>query len=140
MIQTDWITSLTPGHNMNATTVTSRYGITGQINSIAGVSASTITTSASASNWADTITISGTNTNIKNALDVRGDASFQGEISIKGVNLADTLSKIEQRLAIIRPNEALEGKWEKLKDLGRQYREMEKDILEKEKIWKILER
>ena len=43
-------------------------------------------------------------------------------------------------MAILHPNEKLEQKWDELKELGRLYRELEKDILEKEKIVEILKR
>ena len=74
------------------------------------------------------------------ALHVRGDANFEGDIKLKGKSLNDTLDKIEQRLAILRPNKELEDKWEKLKELGDAYRALEKDILEKEKIWETLKK
>ena len=37
-------------------------------------------------------------------------------------------------------NEKLEEKWEELKALGDKYRELEKDILEKEQIWNTLKK
>ena len=60
------------------------------------------------------------------------------DITIGGKSLTQAIEKIEERLGILRPNAALEERWDKLKDLRRQYMEMEKDILEKEKIMKIL--
>ena len=69
---------------------------------------------------------------------VPGDAEFQGDIKIKGVSLNDRLDKIESRLGILRPNEKLESKWERLKALGDEYRELEKQITEGEKMWDIL--
>ena len=60
------------------------------------------------------------------------------DIKIGGKSLMDAISKIEDRLAILHPNAELEGRWEQLKDLRRQYEELEKDILEKEKLMKIL--
>lgn len=95
------------------------------------------TSGTSGPNWGD-LTITPHTT--PNSLDVKGDANFDGDVKLKGKSLSDTLNKIEERLAILHPNEALEEKWEQLKELGKQYREMEKDILEKEKIWKILNR
>ena len=71
-------------------------------------------------------------------LHVKGDAEFEGDISIKGKSLTEMLDKIEERLAILHPNEELESKWEELKKLGDMYRALEKDILEKEKIWDTL--
>jgi len=73
-------------------------------------------------------------------MSVKGDAEFEGDVKIKGKSLNAILDKIEERLAILHPNAKLEDKWEKLKELGNQYRALEKDILEKEKIWNILKK
>lgn len=73
-------------------------------------------------------------------LQVKGDAEFEGDVKLKGKSLDKTLTKIEERLAILHPNEKLEEKWEKLRELRKQYRELEADILEKEKIIEILKR
>ena len=78
--------------------------------------------------------------NHKQSLSVRGDAEFEGDIKLKGKSLSETLDKIEQRLAILHPNEQLESKWEELKKLGDAYRALEKDITEKEKIWETLKK
>ena len=77
---------------------------------------------------------------LKQSLSVRGDAEFEGDIKLKGKSLSETLDKIEQRLAILHPNEKLEEKWLELKKLGDAYRALEKDILEKEKIWETLKK
>ena len=73
-------------------------------------------------------------------LTVKGNAEFDGDIKLKGKSLDETLTRIEQRLAILHVNTKLEKKWEKLKELGKQYRALEADILEKEKIIEILKR
>lgn len=73
-------------------------------------------------------------------LKVEGDAEFKGEVTIKGVKLDDRLTAIEERLGILRPNNDLEGKWEKLKALGEEYRKLEQEILEGEKIWATLKK
>jgi len=88
--------------------------------------------------WNDTITLSTTST--PNTLTVKGDAEFEGDIKLKGKSLSDTLSKLEERLAILHPNEKLEEKWEKLRELRKEYMELEADIIEKEKIWATLKR
>lgn len=87
----------------------------------------------------DTITLNGSNAK-DNALTVKGDATFEGNLKIKGVDLTERLDAIEQRLGILRPNNDLEGKWEKLKALGEEYRKLEQEILEGENIWDILQR
>ena len=143
MIQNDWITDLygtadtvtISGSTMNMNT--SPY-----INNINTVGVATspgyiLTTGTSGTNWADVVISSNP---AYNSLEVKGDANFDGDVKIKGKSLSETLDRLEERLAILRPNESLEEKWEQLKDLRRQYREMEKDILEKEKIWEILKK
>ena len=93
-------------------------------------------TTASANPYADVIIGS----NGKSTLQVKGDAEFEGDIKLKGKSLEETLTKIEERLAILHTNSKLEDKWEKLKELGNQYRKLETDIIEKEKIWSILKK
>ena len=60
------------------------------------------------------------------------------DIKIGSKSLTEAIEKIEERLGILNPNPALEDRWEKLKELRNQYIELEKDLLEKEKIMKIL--
>lgn len=67
-----------------------------------------------------------------------GDAEIEGDLTIKGESITGLLEDIKDRLAILRPNEDLESRWDQLRDLRRQYIEMEKDILEKEEILRIL--
>jgi hypothetical protein len=71
---------------------------------------------------------------------VEGDAEFKGEVTIRGVKLDERLNAIEERLGILRPNNDLEGKWEKLKALGEEYRKLEQEILEGESIWATLKK
>lgn len=73
-------------------------------------------------------------------LHVKGDAEFEGDVKIKGKSITEMFAKIEARLGILYPNEKLEAKWEELKALGDKYRELEKDILEKEQIWNTLKK
>ena len=106
-------------------------------------SSGTYTTAVSGSTTAvwPTNTITGLTTSLApSSLSVTGDAVFDGEVTVKGKKLSDTLQRIEDRLAILHPNEALEEKWENLKGLGKAYRELEAEILEKEKIWSILKK
>ncbi len=73
-----------------------------------------------------------------NSLSVKGDADFEGEVTIKGKSLTDMFEKIEERLAILHPNPELEEKWENLRALRNAYAELEAEIIEKEKMWAIL--
>jgi len=91
--------------------------------------------------WANTGTnIVGNLSSSSGALNVTGDAKFEGEITMKGIKLSETLAKIEERLAILHPNPKLEDKWDELKELGKRYKELEAEIIEKEKVWAILKR
>lgn len=78
--------------------------------------------------------------NQNNNLTVKGDAEFEGDIKLKGKSLNDVLEQIEERLAILRPNEELENRWEELRALRNAYKELEAEIIEKEKAWDILKR
>ena len=60
------------------------------------------------------------------------------DITVGGKSLTKAIEQIEERLGILHPNPALEERWDKLKELRQQYIEMEKDLLEKEKLMKIL--
>ena len=79
-------------------------------------------------------------TNSNTSLNVKGDSYFEGDLIVKGKNLLETIDNIEKRLGILHPNKELEEKWEKLKELGEMYRSLEKEILEKENVWKILKK
>lgn len=62
------------------------------------------------------------------------------DIKIGDVSLMYTLNTINRRLAILQVNPELEAKWEELKELGERYRELEKEIQDKEKVWNILKK
>lgn len=97
-------------------------------------------TSPSTVVWNQDYSITGSyNTNSYVSIDSDGITMKDGtDITIGGKKLSDVIAKIEDRLAILHPNQELESKWNSLKELRRQYEALEKDILEKEKIMKIL--
>lgn len=109
-----------------------------------GLSSQTITLSpstyANISSWPsmnDTLTV---NHGMNSGITVKGDTEIEGSLKVKGVDLGEMLSKIQDQLAIYQPAPELEEKWEKLRDLARQYKELVADIKEKEKIWDILQK
>ena len=103
-----------------------------------GTAGQVYTSNGTNTGWAN---ISLAEPNIKGAtLSVKGDADFEGELTIKGKSLTDMLDKIEERLAILHPNPELEDKWDELKELGKRYKELEQEIIEKEKVWAILKK
>ena len=87
-----------------------------------------------------TWTINPSITSNHNQLTVKGDAEFEGDIKIKGKSLNESLERIEDRLAILHPNEELEKRWEDLRALRNAYTKLEAELIEKEKAWTILKR
>ena len=75
-----------------------------------------------------------------NSLSVKGNADFEGDVTIKGKNLSEMLEKIDERLAILHPNPELEDRWDELKELSKRYKELEQELIEKEKVWNILKK
>lgn len=113
--------------------IASGTGGTGSAGSMGGYG-QILTTGTSGITWSDFGNVS------PGALQVKGDAEFEGDIKIKGKSLSKTLEKIEEKLAILHPNEELESKWDQLRELRNRYIELEKEIKEKEKMWDILKR
>lgn len=61
-----------------------------------------------------------------------------GDLKIGDRSLTEFMDRVEERLGILRPNEGLESRWAELKELRQRYQELEKELLEKEKIMDIL--
>jgi hypothetical protein len=102
----------------------------------------TLTTGGDTLTWSDnTYTtnygIGSSNTSVN----ITGDGITmkpEADIKIGDRSMKDFMNRVEDQLAILRPAPELEEKWDKLKELRRQYEECKQDILEKEKIMKIL--
>ena len=102
-----------------------------------GGSGAVLTSGTSGLNWN---TVSTSSSLQGKTLHVDGNANITGELTVGNVKLSERLDQIEQRLNILRPNEELEEKWENLRALGQAYRELEKEILEKQEMWAILKK
>jgi hypothetical protein len=68
-------------------------------------------------------------------LKVNGD---DADIQIGEVSLKKFMEDISLRLSIMQPNTKLEKDWEELRELGDQYRQLEKELIEKAQVWNIL--
>ena len=79
-------------------------------------------------------------TSIESTLQVHGDSEFAGDITVKGRSLTEFMESVEQRLCILRPNPNLESEWDQLRELGEQYRALEKQLQEKAQMWAALQR
>lgn len=80
----------------------------------------TLATSNSNGTWASLAT--GTTTP---SIQVKGDAEFEGKVKINGADLAETLTKIQDRLAILVPDPKLLDKYEALKQAYDHYKLLE---------------
>jgi hypothetical protein len=70
-------------------------------------------------------------------IELKGD---QADVVINGVSLTETLKGIQDRLCMLQPNAALEAEWDQLQELGKQYRKLEAELLEKQRAWEILKK
>ena len=70
-------------------------------------------------------------------IELRGD---KADVVINGVSLKETLEGIQKRLNMLRPNAALEAEWDQLQELGEQYRKLEAELLEKQRMWSTLQK
>ena len=81
----------------------------------------TLATGNSNGNWASVVSSSTTTPSIQ----VKGDAEFEGNVTINGQNLAETLQRIQDRLAILVPNPKLLNKYEALQQAYEHYKTLE---------------
>lgn len=79
-------------------------------------------------------------TQIQSTLRVNGDADFDGDIRVKGQSITEAFDKINERLNILVPNEKLEKEWSDLAELRQRYVELERKILEKQRVFDILKK
>lgn len=126
------MTTNIPPNNITVTSGGSGY-LPGQVYVVGG-GGSLGTTSISAPNWSTSNTL---NVPISGRMELRGE---QADIVMNGVSLNDTLRSIQDRLNMLRPNTELEADWDQLRDLGEQYRDLEKQLNEKQRAWDILKK
>ena len=62
------------------------------------------------------------------------------DVEINGVSITQTLSGIQERLAILQPNPELEKEFLELAKIREQYIKLEKILLEKKAVWDALGR
>ena len=71
-----------------------------------------------------------------------GDISVhnEGDIKLGDRSLKEFMDRVEERMNILQPNPELEEQWDELKQLGEQYRKLEQELLEKNKMWETLKK
>lgn len=105
------------------------------MNDMSTITGASITTSGTLT---DTISIRGT-TYSSVLIDETGlTMKPECDVVLGDHSLKEFMMKVEERLNILHVNPKLEDKWNELSELGNRYRELEKELLEKEKMWKIL--
>lgn len=67
-----------------------------------------------------------------------GDMKITGDLFIGERSLTVLLTEIERRLAIMHRNIELEYRWSRLHELAEEYKKLETELIEKEKIISIL--
>ena len=124
---------LTGGYGVDTITLDpSIYSIGSSITSPSTITWNQNYTTATNGSWGN---IADTSVNIdSNGLTMKAGT----DIIIDGKSLSKSIDAIEARLGILNPNPELEDRWDQLKELRKQYIELEKDLLEKEKLMKIL--
>ena len=111
------------------------------------VSSNTLITNAYNNNGigkvTSTFTISDNNSNVLVNLDLPNKSfnlSKDCDLKLGNISIRTFLERIEQRLEILHINPELESQWDELKELGDRYRQLEKELLEKNKVWDILKK
>ena len=79
-------------------------------------------------------------TKIQSTLQVNGNADFDGDVRVKGQSITEAINKINERLNILVPNEKLEKDWSELAELRIRYVELERELLEKQRVFDILKK
>lgn len=131
-----------PGTTVNTVTITSSPNTITYPNTGTGINWGGTMNNGSTGTYtiATDPNLKGASLQIKGNAEFEGDVTFEGDVAIKGKSIKESLLAIEERLAILRPNEKLEEKWENLRELRKQYMELEAEIIEKEAMWAILKK
>jgi hypothetical protein len=87
-----------------------------------GASGSFLTSGLNGTSWS---TLSSTGPSNPSSLSVKGDAEFEGDVKIKGVNIATILEDIQSRLAILVPDPAKLEHFAALKKAYEHYKMLE---------------
>jgi len=87
------------------------------------------------------LTISGSyDSNTTQSVKIEAGDIKLGDVSLKSFiqEISHKLEIVSQRINVLTVNQKLEQDWENLRKLGQEYRDLEKQILEKIQIWNSL--
>lgn len=111
---------LSPYTNSNSTVT-----ITGGTNILDSLSTDSFTLN---SNW---------DTSYNDCITIGGQTITESKLKALD-GLQDWQEEVNKKLAILQPNSELEEQWSELKELRQRYVELEKELIEKNKVWDIL--
>ena len=111
---------LSPYTNSNSTVT-----ITGGTNILDSLSTDSFTLN---SNW---------DTSYNDCITIGGQTITESKLKALD-GLQDWQEEVNKKLAILQPNSELEEQWSELKELRERYVELEKELIEKNKVWDIL--
>ena len=81
-------------------------------------------------NWTQTVT--------PGKIHVKVDAVFDSNITWQGRDMREWFETVESRLGMLKPNPELEQGWDELAQLRHQYIELERKLLEQQRVFDIL--
>lgn len=84
-----------------------------------------ITGGGSSGTWASSVLNGGYTVANQSSIQVKGDAEFEGKVTINGQDLAHTLNKIQERLAILVPDPKRLAKYQALQEAYEHYKTLE---------------
>jgi len=62
------------------------------------------------------------------------------DIVLDGLSLRDFMQSVNERMAIVQPNPALEKEFDELRACADRYRELEQKLLEQKQVWETLKK
>lgn len=71
---------------------------------------------------------------------VTGMNAYQHSYTQELTQISQKLENIEKMLGIVHTSKSHENRWEELKELGDKYRALYEEVVEKEKIWTLLQK
>tara|TARA_R110000824_G_scaffold179120_1_gene359194 strand:- start:180 stop:557 length:378 start_codon:yes stop_codon:yes gene_type:complete len=93
-----------------------------------GTSATTAGTFTLNSNW---------DTSYNDCITIGGQTITESKLKVLD-GLQDWQEEVNKKLAILQPNSELEEQWTELKEIRERYVKLEKELIEKNKVWDIL--
>jgi len=76
----------------------------------------------------------------RSSLQIKGDTNIEGNLVVQGTNITEILRSIQSQLGLLVPNPQMEAEFDRLRELGDQYRKLEALLKEQKQVWDILKK